>query len=309
MVAPRVSVLMPVYNGMPYLAQAVESILTQSFRDFEFIIVDDCSNDDTIMYLRSITDKRMVVLPLPENRGVTGALQEGMRHVKGKYVARLDADDVAKPNRLQIQVDYLENNPSIGLLGSSLELIDADGNFLKHVNLTRNDIEIRWRFLVKNPFFHSTVMFRYDLVKQNRLGYSRKHGEDYQLWVDLLKFCKGAILRDELIQYRSHAQSWTYTKMAQQQTAFDEINGAVLEQYLPGITSKVEIRKFVSWMRNPEIRNEGGTLFWDTYRLLVNAFASIEVEPSARKHFVKNKLNLIQGNSVWIRLKSLMKSR
>jgi glycosyltransferase involved in cell wall biosynthesis len=116
---PLVSVLMPVYNGMPYLPLAVESILNQSFRDFEFIIVDDCSNDDSLKYLRTITDERMVLVPLPENKGVTGALQEGMNRVRGKYVARLDADDVAKPHRLQAQVNFLESHSDVGLLGSN----------------------------------------------------------------------------------------------------------------------------------------------------------------------------------------------
>lgn len=302
---PMVSVLMPVYNGMPFLALAVASILNQSFRDFEFIIVDDCSNDDSLKYLRTIADERMVLVPLPENKGVTGALQEGMSRVRGKYVARLDADDLAKTHRLQTQVDYLEHNPEVGLLGSSIELIDASGKFLKHVNLAKDDIEIRWRFLLKNPFFHSTVMFRYDLVKKHHLGYARKHGEDYQLWVELMQFCKGAITSDELIQYRTHQQSWTFTKCSQQQTAFDEINGRILERYLPGIRSKVDVSNFVFWMRNPK-KNDEQKLFTEIYIELVNAFARMEIESDKRINFVKKKLLTLKRGSLWMRLKAFM---
>lgn len=302
---PMVSVLMPVYNGMPFLALAVASILNQSFRDFEFIIVDDCSNDDSLKYLRTIADERMVLVPLPENKGVTGALQEGMSRVRGKYVARLDADDLAKTHRLQTQVDYLEHNPEVGLLGSSIELIDASGKFLKHVNLAKDDIEIRWRFLLKNPFFHSTVMFRYDLVKKHHLGYARKHGEDYQLWVELMQFCKGAITSDELIQYRTHQQSWTFTKSSQQQTAFDEINGRILERYLPGIRSKVDVSNFVFWMRNPK-KNDEQKLFTEIYIELVNAFARMEIESDKRINFVKKKLLTLKRGSLWMRLKAFM---
>lgn len=308
-ITPLVSVLMPVYNGMPYLPLAVESILNQSFRDFEFIVVEDCSNDDSLKYLRSITDERMVLIPLAENKGVTGALREGMNRVRGKYVARLDADDVAMPHRLQTQVDYLERNPEVGLLGGSIELIDASGKFLKHVDLSKDDIEIRWRFLFKNPFFHSTVMFRCDLVKKHQLGYTRKHGEDYQLWVELMQFCKGAISSDELIQYRSHPHSWTFTKGSEQQMAFDEINGSILERYIPGIRKKIDLTAFVTWMRNPKKIQQDQTLFIDTYTLLVNIFANTELETKVKIEFVKNKLRLIKDNSIWMRLKTFMKSR
>lgn len=229
---PLVSVLMPVYNGMPYLPLAVQSILNQSFRDFEFIIVDDCSKDDSLRYLRSIQDTRIVLVPLQQNKGVTGALQEGMLKVRGKYVARLDADDLAKPHRLQTQVNFLESHPEVGLLGSSFELIDSSGNLLRHVDITKDDIEIRWKFLFKNPFFHSTVMFRHNLVKEHHLGYSRKHGEDYQLWVEMMQFCRGAISDDELIQYRTHQQSWTFTKNADQVQAADEIASNEILKYI-----------------------------------------------------------------------------
>ncbi len=229
---PMVSVLMPVYNGMPYLPQAVESILNQTFTDFEFIIVNDCSNDDSLRYLQSVQDARVVLVQLLQNKGVTGALQEGMSKVRGKYIARLDADDIAKPHRLRTQVDYLENIPDVGLLGSSIEQIDSSGNLLKHVNLAKDDLEIRWKMLFKNPFFHSTTFFRSDIIKKYKLDYAREHGEDYQLWVDLLKYCQGMITNDLLIQYRTHQKSWTFTKEDKQVDSSMKIAINQLAHYL-----------------------------------------------------------------------------
>jgi glycosyltransferase involved in cell wall biosynthesis len=298
---PLVSVLMPVYNGMPYLPLAVESILSQSFRDFEFIIVDDCSNDDSLKYLRTITDERMVLVPLPENKGVTGALQEGMNRVRGKYVARLDADDVAKSHRLQTQVDYLANNPGVGLLGGSIELIDASGKFLKRVNLAKDDIEIRWRFLFKNPFFHSTVMFRYDLVKKHHLGYTRKHGEDYQLWVELMQFCKGAITSDELIQYRSHQQSWTFTKGSEQVDASIDI---ALQQMRKLINEKDQkLIELIRWTRGQLPGSEKNSELCSMYLKLMTGFIRQYVI-NINAHFVLSALKLIRKRmGIWAYLR------
>ena len=244
---PLVSVLMPVYNGMPYLPLAVESILNQTFKDFEFIIVDDCSNDDSLVYLQAIHDKRVVLVPLSQNKGVTGALQEGMNKVRGKYIARLDADDIAKPDRLLKQVEYMDNNPDVGLLGSSIDLIDSSGRILKHVNLAKNDIEIRWRMMVKNPFVHSTVMFRYELVNTHHLGYTLQYGEDYKLWTELIRYSKGYISKDKLIQYRTHNQSWTFTKENEQ--ASESLNIAALQLGYYIMENHNKLMGFVQWMK------------------------------------------------------------
>jgi glycosyltransferase involved in cell wall biosynthesis len=305
---PLVSVLMPVYNGMPYLPLAVESILNQTFTDFEFIIVNDSSADSSIEYLNSLDDARIVLVNLQQNLGVTGALQEGMKRVRGRYVARLDADDIAKPNRLQRQVEYLESNPKVGLLGSSIELIDSSGNLLKHVNLAKDDIEIRWKMLFKNPFFHSTVMFRSDLIINHQLGYTRMYGEDYQLWTELLQFCKGTISCEELIQYRTHQQSWTFTKKLQQQAAFDEINTSILKSYIPEIGNKVDIPRFVFWMRNSKRSEKEQKLFTETYSVLIKTFANKELESNEKIIFVNKQLQRPRDISLWIRLKFFLKS-
>jgi glycosyltransferase involved in cell wall biosynthesis len=307
---------MPVYNGMPYLSLAVESILAQSFSDFEFIIVNDCSTDNSLEYLREQKDKRIVLVNLEKNVGVTGALQAGMQSVRGEYIARLDADDIAKPERLARQVDYLDQNPDVGLLGSSFDLIDSTGKFQRQVNLMKDDVAIRWKMLFKNPFFHSTVMFRHHLIKTHKLDYVRKHGEDYQLWADLLQYCKGAITGERLIQYRTHQQSWTFTKSEEQKDAFGIINTLIFERYLPDIGSRVDLNRFVSWIRKRlQVGDHDEQLqFVNTYTSLVEKFATTELKPEAREEFVKQKLKRLDKLThsvfffLWLKLKTLMNS-
>ena len=288
---PMVSVLMPVYNGMPYLPLAVESILKQTFTDFEFIIVNDCSTDSSIEYLQSLQDTRIVLVDLPRNLGVTGALQAGMKRVRGKYVARLDADDIAKPHRLQTQVNYMEHNPEIGLLGCSIEQIDSSGKVLKHINLSKDDLEIRWRMLFKNSFFHSTVIFRHSLILEHRLNYRLKYGEDYQLWVEMLQFCKGTISSDELIQYRKHQQSWTFNKSKQQldsqlQTGVNQIKN--LTQ-----ANDDTIKILIEWVRFNKVSNADLVITKKLFIDLVNSFI-MQHRSIITKIFLIDKLNFLR---------------
>src|SRR5688572_25577736 len=124
---PPVTVLMSVHNGMPFLKEAVESILHQTFGGFEFVIVDDASTDETPEYLKSIADRRVRVLTLPENIGLTAALNHGLREARGEFIARQDADDTSDPRRLEKQVAYLRANSTYAVVGSQARLVDDRG--------------------------------------------------------------------------------------------------------------------------------------------------------------------------------------
>ncbi len=221
---------MPVYNGMPYLPLAVESILSQSFRDFELIVVDDCSTDDSLQYLKTITDKRLNLISLQQNKGVTGALREGMARIRGKYIARLDADDIALPERLQVQIDFLDANPKYGLVGSSVSTMDSYGINLSQNSRAIDDLEIRWKMLFKNPFVHSTVVFRKSIIDSFGLNYVELHAEDYHLWNNVLQHTEACILKDILVHYRIHNKSWTTTKGAKQANARKELSFKLVNQ-------------------------------------------------------------------------------
>lgn len=204
MTTPKVSVVMSVYNGEKYLWEAVDSILNQTFTNFEFIIINDGSTDGTYAILESYDDSRIVSVHNPENSGLTPSLNKGLALAQGEYVARMDADDVAMPHRFEEQVVFLEKHPEIGILGSSCQMIDTNDQEQELYQVPTSDLQIRWTSLLKNPFAHPTVMIRRDVLTQNGLHYDEafQTAQDYDLWIRLLKHTRGANLSEPLIRYR-----------------------------------------------------------------------------------------------------------
>lgn len=199
---PVVSVVMAVYNGEKHLNESVSSIINQTFRDFEFIIVDDGSTDSTPILLREFSrkDNRIKIIR-QENAGLPNALNRGILEAKGKYIARMDADDISLPDRFAKQVEFLERNQDVGLCGTACRLIgDSSG-----VSWTTTDPdEIKCRLLFWPCITHSTAMMNKDLLVENNLLYNPnyKQAEDYELWARLSKICKIANLPDILLLYR-----------------------------------------------------------------------------------------------------------
>lgn len=156
---------MSVYNGEKYLREAVDSILNQTFCDFEFIVVDDGSTDRTWTILQSYGDPRIVLLRNEENIGLTRSLNRGLAVARGDYIARMDADDISLPERFEKQAKALDENPRLGLVGSNTYLFNASGR-RKTKKYPQTDFEIRWQLLFSNSLSHPAVMFRRHLVEK-----------------------------------------------------------------------------------------------------------------------------------------------
>ena len=202
---PKVSILMCVYNGEIHLREAVESILNQSFKDFEFVIVDDGSTDSSWQILTeySIGDSRIVLIQNEKNLGLEKSLNKGLAATKGEYFARQDADDVSIANRLQLQVDFLDNHPEVGALGTCVEYID-DRSHTTGTNSLPTDHESLQSLLLFNNFMHhSTLMVRRSLM-QKLEGYNEdmRYVEDYDLWWRLSCLSRLATLPDILLKRR-----------------------------------------------------------------------------------------------------------
>ena len=160
MTAPKVSVVMSVYNGERYLREAVESILNQTFIDFEFVIIDDGSTDDTLGILERYTDPRIRLVKNGRNIGLTESLNRGIRLARGKYVARQDADDISLPERLSSQLLFLDKHRGIGLVGTSFDIIDSSGRLCEQVILPTDNETLQELLWVRNCFCHGSVMMR-----------------------------------------------------------------------------------------------------------------------------------------------------
>jgi glycosyltransferase involved in cell wall biosynthesis len=212
-VKPRVTVLMPVYNAAAYLKEAVESILNQTYEDFEFLIINDGSTDNSQSILETFNDKRIRILKNEYNIGLVQTLNKGLQLAQGEYLARMDADDISHPTRLEKQVNFLEQNPTVTLIATLLVLIDEKGFETGYwpEDITYKSInQIKGALPVINCIGHPTVMMKTDPVKN--IGYNSSYlkSEDWGLWLNLLsKGYELAKLDEVLLKYRIHGNSTT----------------------------------------------------------------------------------------------------
>jgi glycosyltransferase involved in cell wall biosynthesis len=216
---PLVSVLLPVYNGEKYLRQAVESILAQSFEDYEFIIIDDGSTDGTLWILQhySVQHPTLKIISRP-NKGLTVTLNEGLAMAKGEFLARMDADDISMPRRFEKQVKYLREHPDCVLVGSRVLLIDPEGLPIRESCSEVAHEEIDGAHLNRGwPVVHPAVMMRTAAVRQVG-GYREPYNmlEDLDLFLRLGEIGKLANLPEVLLKYRQHFESVTHGKAAEQ---------------------------------------------------------------------------------------------
>lgn len=196
----KVSVIMAAYNAETYIEEAIRSVLNQTFKDFELIVVNDGSEDQTLNVIKSIPDKRIKIINL-DNSGAANARNSGIRSSKGEYIAILDADDVALPDRLQKQVDFLDANLEYGIVGGNASVIDKDGMFVTNTNQTLDWHSIKMK-LPASPFIHSTVMFRSSLIKTIGFYPDISTSEDALFFLKISKVSKMINLQDCLINYR-----------------------------------------------------------------------------------------------------------
>jgi glycosyltransferase involved in cell wall biosynthesis len=206
---PRVSVVMPVYNAAAVVGKAIESILNQTFKDFEFIIVNDGSTDKTGEILREYAacDDR-IKLYEQENSGLIATLNRYCRMATGRYIARMDADDISLPARLEKQFRFLEDHPEIGVLGTWIQDIDERGRPGTTWPVPSDPAVIQWFLLFGNCIAHASVMMRCEVLE--RAGYYRPealHVEDYDLWIRVSEFTNVAIFPEVLTYYRLSKQS------------------------------------------------------------------------------------------------------
>jgi glycosyltransferase involved in cell wall biosynthesis len=206
---PLVSVVLSVYNGEEYLRESINSILSQTQKDFEFLIIDDASLDGSVDVVTSFNDSRIRLIRNEENLGLVGSLNKGLAEAKGKYIARMDHDDIADPVRFEMQVTFLELNPNVAVLGTGYKII---GKSDQDVVYQTNHQEIRWKQLYECHMLHPSVFLRREVIEVNNFRYDNrfKHCEDYELWSRISQEYEIANLPDILMQYRLLETSITH---------------------------------------------------------------------------------------------------
>lgn len=219
---PAISVLMSCYNGEKWLGDAIESVLNQSFRDFEFIIVDDGSGDKSPDIMRSYSagDPRIRIIE-KENTGLPDSLNVGIHAAKGEWIARIDADDLCEPNRLEKQLNLAISDPELVLIGSAYHEIDEQGRVYKLQTYPKTHQELKKNLLQKKRFFaHSSAFYRAELIRAEG-GYRPriKKSEDYDLWLRLSDIGKLACIPEPLIRFRSHPGQISHEDAGRRQIA------------------------------------------------------------------------------------------
>ena len=247
--APLVSVLMPAYNCASFIDAAIQSVLAQTYSQFEVLVIDDGSTDRTSEIVTTYADHDpRIRLITRDHQGLVETLNYGLGQARGSYLARLDSDDISAPHRLEVQVSYLEARSEVVIIGSAYTLIDPSGAPHQISYMPQSDVAIRWHGLFHSPFAHSSVMLRLDVLRRFGLSYdpSMHEAEDFELWSQLLQHGQGCNLPDTLVQYRQHPEQASQ----QGQLAVWEFAGRVAQKNLITLGASLpidEVQKLRVW--------------------------------------------------------------
>lgn len=205
--------VLAVYDGEPFLEQALSSVLRQSWRDFELIVVNDGSTDRSREIVAGVADPRIHLVDNERNLGLTPSLNRGIAAARGEFIARLDADDLATPDRLARQVAYLDTHPDVGLVGSWYRSVDLHGHLSDRRTPPSDHVALRWDLLFHCPFAHSSVMWRREPVAATAGAYDPRYryAMDWEFWVRIAAHMRVANVARVLTHYRNQPQSMTST--------------------------------------------------------------------------------------------------
>jgi glycosyltransferase involved in cell wall biosynthesis len=245
----RVAVLMPVYNGARFLRVAVESILSQTFRDFDFLIVDDGSTDESPAILREYAarDSRIRIESQP-NAGIAGALNVGLTLTQATYVARMDADDIASPERLERQLAVMESDSSVVACGTQAEEIDAEGQIRCAIQYPTTSVRLKLALLTKPPFLHPTTMLRRSALLAAGGYTSGCPIEDCDLWWKLATRGNFACTPDVLLRYRVHGANYAIAVSHGTTQLHDSLVADYMQRY--GLARSVsEVEHYIDFVR------------------------------------------------------------
>ncbi len=207
--SPQISILMPAYNAGKYLQEAIDSMLNQTFTNFELLILDDCSTDNTNDIVQSYNDSRIQYIRQEKNIGLANNLNVGLKLAQGKYIARMDGDDISLPERLQVQYEFLESHPDIDLCSCGLEMFGKDNQVWIR---ERDPEQVKITMMFYSPVLHATSVWRRESFEKHNLYYNQDTfpAEDYDLWSRAIFHCTLVNIPQVLYKYRIHGVQITY---------------------------------------------------------------------------------------------------
>jgi glycosyltransferase involved in cell wall biosynthesis len=291
-ISPMISVVMSVYNSEMFLREAIDSVLEQTFKDFEFIIINDGSIDCSLEIIKSYNDKRIVLIENEGNKGLIHSLNKGLEIAKGQYVARMDADDICLPERFRKQVEFLELNPNVGVLGC--DYISINEKRERNILAIDSCPKIKTFLLFTATMCHPTLMLRKQVLIDNKLSYSEaaKHVEDYDLWCRLALSTDFFNLNEILFKYRDHANQVSHQNRALQ----IQNSNVIQENYLKNLGflySGSDLKTHFLISSNVRIRNRQSLR--EIEKWLLNL-----IEQNANKIIISRKEFNIAISKMWL---------
>jgi glycosyltransferase involved in cell wall biosynthesis len=269
--SPLVSVLLPAYNASRFLDSSLRSILNQTFTDFEILLINDASTDSTEDSIRKYRDARIRYIKNSENIGISASLNKGLDLARGEYVARMDADDIAHPHRLESQVRFMERHSDILVCGTWARVMGTRIVLKPEHNSAR----LRARLLFESPLLHPTAMLRLSTLREGQIRYDEKNlfAEDYDLWARLAKIGKLTNLRFQLLQFRTHAESVS-SKNQDLQRRYGEVVRRKQLSLLGIYPSEREMRIHLSLARGHFLPEDGS---WEQARRWCETIATANI--------------------------------
>ncbi len=209
---PPLSIIMPMYNAERFVKEAVDSLLIQSWRDFELIVINDGSTDSSAAIIKSYNDPRIRLIENDGNRGIVYSRNRGLQAARGEFIAAFDADDVAMPRKFELQLNYLYKHPGIGMIGSWARRIDENGKRCgRRWKLSAPPERITAILLFRNYFVHSAVVMRREVIPESGYAHQYDSVEDYRMWFDIASGYQVWNYPEYLVNYRMHRASATGT--------------------------------------------------------------------------------------------------
>ncbi len=310
----KISVVMPVYNTKEeYFREAIESILNQTFENFEFLIIDNGSDDYIKKVILSYSDQRIKYFRIKQNAGSAEARNLGLKYASSPYVAFLDSDDVAYPERLQKQYDYLENHKDIGCIGTKVKAIGSLSDKVYFPSVTRHkDIEL-WLLFNGCVFCQSSVMLRREILVNNNIGYDSGYepAEDYALWLDLVGLTEFAVLEDTLVNYRFYQNNTSNQRKELQYQKGNEVRMKALRKYLgiKDFNAKTWNKFLLEECLSPdEVRYINFIIPQIKMKLISKGYSSQDISTLLCNHFRKLFYHVRTVSGQWLLLTSPLNS-
>jgi glycosyltransferase involved in cell wall biosynthesis len=296
---PAISVIMPVFNSEKYLAKAIESILDQTFKNFEFIIVNDGSTDGSKIIINNYNDRRIFFIDQENNNGNYPARNLGLNAAKGKYICVMDSDDISLPHRFEIQYNYMESNPEVAICGSQVNVTEDESRIL---NRPEKYEDLKVFSLQNNFFFHPTLMIRNSFIKKHKLFYNEKYyyAADYDFLARAIKFAPVINLSAILLSYRLHNNQITRQHYGKQQEYADEIRLKQLVNF--GICASLSEKKLHLSLVNrtcTESKSQFHKMVVWANRLYSENDKKKYYQPEILILFLRNTLKTIRKRSAW----------